>query len=443
MGDNEYKCPLETVDKRLEDAHRLWHHAQDQYFDPEEFRRSVQNLIQTLRTVTFILQKNKSIIPDFDNWYERWQSKMKADPLMRWMVEARNKIEKQGDLESKSFVRAEVIASYLDDECPYMEIPSELFSGIQAIIKSIPKTILTDYVRKHGALRIQRRWVENSLPKYELLEAMAIAYGKISELVHDAHKQLGLTQKITIECETGKIFALSDMSYRMPCMIGHEDIQSLIISLDDGKELFLKKEALNTSPIDREELMTRYEFDPAKIMGRDYSTTEELAGAYFDMIKRVFTRDGHHRALMFYLKGTHLVDMTFVEFGSSQEKYIMMRALSQEAIKLGADGAILVSEAWTANPSALKRDQRPSELATRGEALTLTLVTKVDDSIQMQADIIREGDKIKLGDTKQHKGGAAFTFAPFYRVWNKIIPDKWLKLEEQLCSEALNKDSPR
>ena len=65
----EHACPLAAVDKRLADAHRLWHQAEAAYFDPDGFRLAVQNAIQTLRTVTFILQKQKAIIPNFAEWY--------------------------------------------------------------------------------------------------------------------------------------------------------------------------------------------------------------------------------------------------------------------------------------------------------------------------------------------------------------------------------------
>ena len=96
-------CPLAAVDRRLEDVHRHWHSAERAYFEPQAFRVAIQTTIQTLRTVTFILQSNKHLIPEFASWYKPWQEKLKADALMRWMVDARNKIEKQGDSEAHSF----------------------------------------------------------------------------------------------------------------------------------------------------------------------------------------------------------------------------------------------------------------------------------------------------------------------------------------------------
>jgi hypothetical protein len=89
-------CPLAAVDQRLADGHRFWHQAETVYFDPDGFRLAAQSAIQTLRSVTFILQKNKHAIAGFGQWYEGWQKRLRADELMRWIVDARNRIEKGG-----------------------------------------------------------------------------------------------------------------------------------------------------------------------------------------------------------------------------------------------------------------------------------------------------------------------------------------------------------
>jgi hypothetical protein len=39
---------------------------------------------------------------EFEEWYGAWQEKMRADERMRWLVEARNTVEKQGDLDLHS-----------------------------------------------------------------------------------------------------------------------------------------------------------------------------------------------------------------------------------------------------------------------------------------------------------------------------------------------------
>jgi hypothetical protein len=88
----ESTCPLAAIDRRLADAHRLWHQAEAAYFDPDGFRLAVQNAIQTLRSLTFIVQSHKAFIPDFIDWYGdyvdekhgkrgKWQERLHADAL--------------------------------------------------------------------------------------------------------------------------------------------------------------------------------------------------------------------------------------------------------------------------------------------------------------------------------------------------------------------------
>jgi hypothetical protein len=120
-------CPRAAVDQRVADSHRFWHQDEAAYFDPDGFRLGAQSAIQTLRSVTFILQKNKGAIPGFDQWYDGWRKRLDADELMRWIVDARNRIEKEGDLEAHSYVRAEILASYLDVG-PRIEVPASFFS---------------------------------------------------------------------------------------------------------------------------------------------------------------------------------------------------------------------------------------------------------------------------------------------------------------------------
>jgi hypothetical protein len=69
--------------------------------DPSKIRWRVglRNLIVFGRSVTFVLQNLRGIQSiDFDRWYSPHQASMKADSLMRYFVDARNELEKQGKL---------------------------------------------------------------------------------------------------------------------------------------------------------------------------------------------------------------------------------------------------------------------------------------------------------------------------------------------------------
>ena len=87
-------------ERRLKDLSFVLANCAQTYFDPELFRMHTNQFLQTARTVTFIIQKNKGGIPEFEAWYSsEVQENWRMDEVMLWARDARNKIEKVGDLE--------------------------------------------------------------------------------------------------------------------------------------------------------------------------------------------------------------------------------------------------------------------------------------------------------------------------------------------------------
>jgi hypothetical protein len=421
---HKYHCPLSAVDRRLGDVHKHWHEAERWYFDPENFRVSIQTAIQTLRTVTFILQNNKRLFPNFDPWYESWQAKLRALPLMRWMVDARNKIEKQGDLDAHSFVRAEIMASYYD-EGPRMEVAAELFQSPAELISSIPTEALRKHVFKDGILRIQRRWVENTLPEYELLDAVAITYGKISELVADAHQQLGLQPPSTMDDTTDCTAGGESREGRLPCMIGHADARSHDVWLAAGQSMDFEQKAVPFDRADAEQAAARYGINPQEVLLSTDSMPEETLNGLFATARRKFSVDGHHDIIAFLLRGSRPISMMQLALQEHGEKYIVMRRLANEVVKYGADGIIMLSEMWSAPYDASDPYRRAADAPNRREFLSGILVTKDGVPVQLLSLITREGRSAVLGETETLRDQAQIAFAPIYAAWGRPIPDAW------------------
>jgi hypothetical protein len=69
---------------------------------------NVNNAIQTARTITFLIQKNKATINDFDRWYAKnVLDRFGGDSIMNWLKESRNYIEKEGDLDVALHVKSD------------------------------------------------------------------------------------------------------------------------------------------------------------------------------------------------------------------------------------------------------------------------------------------------------------------------------------------------
>ncbi|WP_414473572.1 hypothetical protein [Microvirga sp. M2] len=422
-------CPLAAVDRRLEDAHQQWHQAEATYFDPDAFRRNIQTAIQTLRSVTFVLQNNKRIIPDFDAWYEPWRERLKADGLMSWMVEARNRIEKQGDLEAHSFVRAAIVASYLE-EGPEIQVPADLFSAPWTLVKNIPDNLLGEHLRQNGVLEVERKWIENSLPEYELLDAVAIAYGRISQVVDDAHRQMGLEPPATTNMLTGEAFTDGWRNGRLPCMISHRETRTARFRLSDGTPAELERKAVKFDAAEAERVSARYDIDPKNAFGSENNNRAVLQ-SLFETAKKMFLADRYHDSIVFLLRNGAPIHIMSLRPEDQSQKYLMMRGVADDVVRSGADAVIFISEVWISQADPNKRYLRAALAPDRREALTATLVAKDDGPVQMVAEILRDGNDVALEQTSIVTGHAAFAFAPIYKAWGKEIPQEWLGMFDE------------
>ena len=90
---------MKPWERRLKDLSQLLRNCETTYFEPDLFRMNANQFLQTSRTVTFLIQKNKDSIIDFNSWYQAEViTPWKDDTVMTWAKDSRNKIEKQGDI---------------------------------------------------------------------------------------------------------------------------------------------------------------------------------------------------------------------------------------------------------------------------------------------------------------------------------------------------------
>lgn len=306
MADEVKTCPVPSVHACLNDAHILWHQALEAYHDPHRFRAFLNACVQALRNVTFVLQKNKTAIPDFESWYPVWQEQLKTDPVLRWLVEARNRVVKQGDLETRSLARLSIVDSYL--AAPELVLDVDPFASLADIGRLVAKAELSQHTRENGSARLERRWESSDLADHELLDALAHCYGVLSSLVADAHVQAGFTRESAETC-TGGLKGLEDGSAhltaqrlggRPPCMVATEAPRSIWVRLDSGEEFFLGSFETDMAGIDEEKVMQRY--GPfAKHEPVDAKDLRQLAEILYRMAERILKRDGFHEPIAFLI----------------------------------------------------------------------------------------------------------------------------------------------
>lgn len=416
-------CPLVSVHNRMEAAHRSWHQALEGYFDPDTFLFGIQNCIPALRSVTFLLQKQKAFIPDFDNWYECWRKRMRADPVMRWLVEARNKIEKQGDLETHSKVQAEIIASYLD-EFPPINVETNLFEAIQDHIKNIPDKVLNKQVLEHGTLKIQRRWVDSELPDQELLDSLAYAYGQLSILIDEAHDQMGFPHTEIVEIDENNdqvdTYIKDNLHGKLPCMVGCDEFRTVTMSLKSGDLYSIDTHSQKVDIVQLEEAATKYGEDIVSQKLEDPKNNEEIVEWLFDRARRIFEVDGYHNPMVIFIRKNKIINMLGVGFENRSEKYLMLRHIAKQVEKNGADTMIFINEIWRAKANPDEPFLYPADNPNRTEALALFGCSKNGDLFTRHAQIVRDGDNATLNETEKPDEvtpAELSMFAPVVKVW--------------------------
>lgn len=103
------KAEIEAVLQRVDETLQTAMHGRDDLLGSQRNRRmsGLRNLIVFGRSVTFVLQNLRPVVgtDNFDAWYAPRQDAMKASPLMRYFVDARNALEKQGKLSVSTHAR--------------------------------------------------------------------------------------------------------------------------------------------------------------------------------------------------------------------------------------------------------------------------------------------------------------------------------------------------
>jgi len=411
-------CPLSSTDRRLIDSLNLLIAVKSAYFEPESFRVNLNNAIQSLRNVTWILQKVKSKFPNFEDWYCKWQEIMRNDPQMKWLVGARNIIVKEGDLETKSLARVSVVESWYEPPKVELDVPPFATSEKveKLILEAIPRSIQLDI----GLLKIERRWVDSRMPDHEILECLAYTLNKLSEVLFDGHvKLLGESDRKNchwfsmVEAAKGKL---------PPCMIGLDWDRTLWIDLRDGSTVEPSSKAVNSSEEDIGKIVKKYP-ELAKFrdkMGTSMNLQDE-ASVSFEVAKFLLKKDGYHNpiALLRYPDGRK--KLIQLQMDDRSEKHLAIRQLAIDIEKTGANSIILINEIWASPYSSKESAIQPSDDPNRKEGLQLIAADAEGQVIVHSVLFERDKNgKIQFSEEEIQAKWSIYILQPIVDAWKRM-----------------------
>lgn len=409
-------CPIPNAHRRLEEAHRLWHRAGEAYEDPEEFRTQLNALIQALRSVTFLLQKEQQAVPDFVAWYEPWQAIMGDDAVLRWLVRARNVIVHEGDLATHSTATAWIQSSWDEPQTATFEVPP-LVPTLAVAAKILAEQDIPADVRKQGILSVERRWVADGLPDLELLDALAHSHGILSLLIQDAHRQAGAEMDIVDDTGHEEMVVAQVSDRRLPCMVANEEMRTVRVHLGTSELIEPGFKPVPLGP--PEDVLERYggfELPPPK----GSVDPLEWAPTYMTHAKRVLQVDKYHSQMAFLFGPRGPIGAFSTMPGDQQGKFTFMNSVAVEVRRSGATGLVVIADTWWVPGDVdIPPGKRPADMAERQEALQVT-AARSDGSARTLVTPYRraENELIEFGETGESavKGGNVFLL-PVMQAW--------------------------
>jgi hypothetical protein len=373
-------CVLPKTHVRLEQAHLLWHEALAAYHDPDAFVMRLNALLEALRTVTFVLKKEFRNGDEFKSWYAPWEAAMKADSRLTWARDARNAVEKEGDLETSSVAHVRVLAGGLSVQVAEYEVDptvdaSEILRGLQ--LGALPGQLLKD-----GLLEVERRWTTPELQGEEVLDVLAQCWGVLARIVGAGHQARGQNMEtcvVTAEPACGAPLLPAHPTGRRPCMVASREARTRRRNLATGAPHELEV-VTRQMPGDFDEQAARehygfQEWEPAPAHA-DLITKAE---ALHRFARNVLVADRFHLTIAWLLRDGAEVDQSVLQPEDQQDKTMMAQRLAIEADRLGANGLILTTEAWRAplvEPDDPRFALRAQERDDRGEALVTYAVAR-------------------------------------------------------------------
>jgi hypothetical protein len=393
------------------DCHEHWHAAADSYMEPDGFRLNLNALIQNLRNVTWLLQKQRRDLPDFEVWYDLWKNSIHDDAVMKWLVRSRNRIVKEADLELLSTAKVRLSLDWLNEYESSWVMPPRLNT------RSILIRIMSGGgIPPEGLLTIERRWIDKFLPEWELLDAAAYAYNHLVRVVTTAHTKMGIAE-CTLLPRTRECVTASLASGTVGCMSHRVESRILHIDLSTQTEITEGYHFLEAGKDERMRARERYGSVPMS------GTAVELVPSALEIAKRMLSADKELVPVAWIIRDKTVVGFSPLHFPNHDAKRLTMHRLADRLEVMDADGVIVVGEWWSAEIDAEEylRTNAPhaEELPNRREAIQVIALMR-DGQTADRGLFFEHGpnDEIVFGELDADTGGMLNFLEPIRRKWN-------------------------
>ena len=322
---------------------------------------------------------------------------------MRWAKDSRNHIEKEGDLDLHSQLWVTLIFSHLegDDIALICDRPQVLEANTKRLIRFAQKSLPTG-VSDASVLKMERRWVANTLATHELLGALVYIYARVHEVSSQLATYLGSTLDDVIP-EPNDFDQWQTDSRHVRFM-----------KLSDRKPASLvgKKIAADPHYVPPPWLVSLVASDKQNY---DKKSLAERVGFFSKMARGTFEQFGNHVSMLYLFDaGGEVVDNIGTAPADQAEKFMFWRSVAERIVYLRATSLIWIAEVWMRG-KAHRVDLPIRKMPIIGERLQVIGLDQSGDLESTEWNIVREDGKPRLVDiTGDVRGGVSKDRLPYF-----------------------------
>lgn len=403
-----------NLDRRINMLEIQFRQCIRSYHDPLEFTTNIDLFIQGIRNYTFAIQANKKSIPNFDNWYAKWQERMKCDTYMVWINKTRIKVVHEDILTTKSNT---ILTLDADHVKTFITKQYDIMTSSEELIEIAKETAVEHAILRHSTGTIERKYIfDINGEEIEVMHVIQACLVYIKIIYADLNNLISgnniidndlpqLSKSPSFDFEPLKIhFKLKDG------VIFHENIIKI------KKEDLLKSRAL-----------AKERYGEFKLENKLNSKNKlEVARAHFEIARKIFARDGFHMTML-HVHDKNGWSMENPIFRDRAEKIAFWRSFASKITVRKIDELIFTGESWTYHDKekGIKHIMSGKEIKTlrnKGEILSLYYINSDGIAINLSAIINRVDDNISLSDTKEDtpKPEDIPMFYPVFSEWGLV-----------------------
>ncbi len=410
-------CPIPNSHRRLLESFIIFEDLIQNYNDEVRFTLLLNNLIQSLRNVTFLLQKELAHTSGFEEWYLLEQQKMRQDGKMKWLHDSRNMVVKEADLSKESFARVS-----LKDHRDHIIVEAKASPRFDS--RRLAKILLKDIDIKvpedlHSRLiiEIEKYWIVDNYRTSEVGMVLIYCLDYIKNLLNKAHRDFF----------NGSLEDCSDLdknNFSKNSRLVLENIfkSSRIVHINYKTGKVFKKEIIQIDSIPRNLVEKRYgSFQDLKkkqvLRGEDLPFNK--VRFHKEMVRRLFNVDKCIVPVAFlYFPDSDPIICSF-KFEDPAERYLVFEEVANKVKETGCKAVVWVSEAWSGKmPRKGERYIPPTEQKER-ELIVIVAANPQETTSYFFEIVRRRFRKPVLNEDINVEQGRFIAFERIYKVWEE------------------------